>query len=102
MVKTPEQWDEEVAYCRSIDKAYPVESFSNSVETFVRYLSVMIADAAQTHQYETAKQIEEIKNEALYLDYCNNFLSVERFAEHYGLWPELARGIIEEQQALRG
>lgn len=34
--------------------------------------------------------------EALYLDYVNNFLTVEKFAEHYGVSFQLADLIISE------
>jgi hypothetical protein len=33
-----------------------------------------------------------------YLDYVNNFLSAERFAEHYGISLEMARLIISEMK----
>ena len=32
----------------------------------------------------------------MYLDYVNNFLTVEKFAEHYGITEEKANEIIEE------
>jgi len=34
--------------------------------------------------------------QALYLDYVNNFLTVEKFAEHYGISFQLADMIISE------
>lgn len=34
------------------------------------------------------------QKEKMYLDYFNNFLSVERFAEHYGICEILATDII--------
>jgi hypothetical protein len=40
-----------------------------------------------------------IRLEELYLDYVNNFLTVERFAEYYGLSVELANLIIKEGKA---
>lgn len=33
-----------------------------------------------------------------YLDYVNNFLTVERFAEYYGISEELARLLISEMR----
>jgi len=33
---------------------------------------------------------------AAYLDYVNNFISIEKFAEHYGISKNLAHVMIEE------
>jgi len=35
---------------------------------------------------------------AAYLDYVNNFLTVEKFAEHYGISEEMARILISEMR----
>lgn len=35
---------------------------------------------------------------AAYLDYVNNFITVEKFAEHYGVSEGLARVMIEEMR----
>jgi hypothetical protein len=35
-----------------------------------------------------------------YLDWVNNFLTVERFAEYYGMTEDAARTLIDEQRAL--
>ena len=40
------------------------------------------------------------KLEYMYLDFVNNFLTVERFAEHYGLDYYDAEWIIEQGKAL--
>ena len=36
----------------------------------------------------------------MYLDWVNNFLTVERFAEHYGLDDDTASAVIDEGRAL--
>lgn len=36
--------------------------------------------------------------ETLYLDYFNNFLTIEGFAEYYGISEQLAKQIIKEVQ----
>ena len=33
--------------------------------------------------------------QAIYLDWFNNFLTVDRFAEHYGMTPDAASELIE-------
>ena len=33
--------------------------------------------------------------ERVYLDWVNNFLSIERYAEHYGLYPKEAEALID-------
>ena len=38
--------------------------------------------------------------ENMYLDYFNNFLTVERFAKHYGLCMEQANEIINKGRAI--
>ena len=91
-------WERELTYLYSINKTAPGEEYKNRVENFVRYLTMQINNAVLDGRYDVAKQIEEIKNETLYLDYCNNFLTVERFAEHYHIWIELAQSIIDEQR----
>lgn len=41
--------------------------------------------------------IDEV-HQKLYLDYKNNFLTVPRFADHYGISINLALAIIEDQR----
>lgn len=41
-----------------------------------------------------ALTIEQRKLESIYLDYVNNFLTVERFAEVYGLSVEDAKALL--------
>ena len=36
--------------------------------------------------------------ETLYLDYINNFLTVERFAEYYGISEDFALALLREAQ----
>ncbi len=35
---------------------------------------------------------------AAYIDYVNNFLTVEKFAEHYGISPMMANQLINEMR----
>jgi len=35
---------------------------------------------------------------AAYLDYVNNFITIERFAEHYGISEELARLLVSDMR----
>lgn len=44
--------------------------------------------------------IDEV-HEKLYLDYFNNFHSIPRFADHYGISINLAAAIIEDQRNKR-
>lgn len=39
------------------------------------------------------------KERQMYLDYVNNFLTVERFAEYYGITEKKANAIINKQRA---
>lgn len=41
-------------------------------------------------------QALKIDTVALYLDYINNFLTVERFAQYYGISVDLANMVIKE------
>lgn len=40
-------------------------------------------------------------HEKMFLDYFNNFLTIEQFAEHYGISVNLATAIIEDQRNKR-
>jgi len=95
-------WTKELEYCRSIDKANPGSDFNNRVETFARYLLLQSTEAILQGAYTIGRDIRNIYDEVLYLDWVNNFLTVEAFAEHYNIWPELARNIIETQKHKEG
>ncbi len=46
--------------------------------------------------------MNKLKDEAerMYIDWCNNFLTVERFAEYYGLSVKEAINVIDEGRIL--
>lgn len=44
--------------------------------------------------------ILDTKEQALYLDWVNNFLSVACFAEYYGMSEEAALKLIEKQRSI--
>ena len=39
------------------------------------------------------------RDRELYLDWVNNFLTVERFAEYYGMHPRAALALIQRERA---
>ena len=44
--------------------------------------------------------ILDTREQALYLDWVNNFLSIGCFAEYYGMTEEAALKLIDEQRAI--
>lgn len=42
----------------------------------------------------------EMDTTEMYLDYRNNFLTVKRFSEHYGISENLANAIIDSERVL--
>lgn len=56
-------------------------------------------DVIVFYDQSIADSIQELKNNAMYLDWVNNFLTVARFAEYYGLTEAQAIKLIETERA---
>ena len=95
-MKTTEYWKTEIEFLRNQNCVYVGKSFNYDPACYARYLDMQANRAIKEGELVIASEIQEIWQRTVFLDYVNNYLTVEKFADDYGFDIDYANEIIEK------